>query len=129
MALAAAITPIVSFSKFFVMGSWTSADGRSTSAGNRRTLVWMPAIDVVKSHRLYSRDLHHLITKMKFDQVIKHYGSQVAAAHATGVTQPTLSTCKARGRIPQLQQLRIEHLTEGKLKAAPEILRRKVSRP
>lgn len=66
---------------------------------------------------------------MKFDQVIKHYGSQVAAAHAIGVTQPTLSNWKARGRIPQLQQLRIEHLTEGKLKAAPEILRRKVSRP
>lgn len=66
---------------------------------------------------------------MKFDQVIKHYGSQVAAADAIGVTQPTLSNWKARGRIPQLQQLRIEHLTEGKLKAAPEILRRKVSRP
>ena len=66
---------------------------------------------------------------MKFDQVIKHYGSQVAAADAIGVTQPTLSNWKKRGRIPQLQQLRIEHLSEGKLKAAPEILRRKVSRP
>lgn len=65
---------------------------------------------------------------MKFDQVIKHYGSQVAAADAIGVTQPTLSNWKKRGRIPQLQQLRIEHLSEGKLKAAPEILRRKVSR-
>ena len=65
---------------------------------------------------------------MKFDQVIKHYGSQVAAADAIGVTQPTLSNWKKRGRIPQLQQLRIEHITEGKLKAAPEILRRKVSR-
>ena len=65
---------------------------------------------------------------MKFDQVIKHYGSQVAAADAIGVTQPTLSNWKKRGSIPQLQQLRIEHLTEGKLKAAPDILRRKVSR-
>jgi DNA-binding transcriptional regulator YdaS (Cro superfamily) len=65
---------------------------------------------------------------MEFDQLIKHYGSQVAAADQLGVTQPTLSNWKKRGRIPHLQQLRIEHLTKGKLKAAPEILKRKVSR-
>ena len=65
---------------------------------------------------------------MKFDQVIKHFGSQVAAAAALGVTQPSLSNWKSRGRIPHLQQLRIEHITGGKLKAAPDILRRKVSR-
>ena len=66
---------------------------------------------------------------MKFDNLIAHFGSQVAAATALGVTQPTLSNWKKRGRIPHLQQLRIEHLTKGKLKAAPEILKkRKVSR-
>lgn len=66
---------------------------------------------------------------MKFDQLIAHYGSQVAAADALGVTQPTLSNWKKRGRIPHLQQLRIEHVTKGKLKASPEILKaRKVSR-
>lgn len=65
---------------------------------------------------------------MKFDQVIRHYGSQVAAADAIGVTQPTLSNWKKRGRIPSLQQIRIEHLSKGKLKAAAEILRRRVSR-
>lgn len=56
---------------------------------------------------------------MKFDQVIKHFGSQVAAAEALGCSQPTLSNWKSRGRIPHIQQIRIEHLTRGKLKAQP----------
>ena len=59
---------------------------------------------------------------MKFDQVVKHFGSQVAAADAIGCTQPTLSNWKARGSIPQLQQLRIELATAGKLKAEPLML-------
>lgn len=66
---------------------------------------------------------------MKFEQLIKHYGTQVAAATAIGVTQPTLSNWKKRGSIPKLQQLRIEHLVKGKLKADPDILKkRNVSR-
>ncbi len=65
---------------------------------------------------------------MKFDQLIKHFGSQVQAADAIGVTQPTLSNWKKRGAIPHLQQLRIEHVTKGRLKAAADILKRKVSR-
>ncbi len=69
---------------------------------------------------------------MNFDQLIAHFGSQVAAADSLGVTQPTLSNWKTRGKIPHLQQLRIEHSTKGKLKAHPEILnskkKRKVSR-
>lgn len=56
---------------------------------------------------------------MKFDQIVKHFGSQVAAATAIGCTQPTLSNWKKRGSIPQLQQLRIEMVTLGKLKAQP----------
>lgn len=65
---------------------------------------------------------------MKFEQLIKHFGSQVQAADAIGVTQPTLSNWKKRGSIPHLQQLRIEHVTKGRLKAAADILKRKVSR-
>lgn len=68
---------------------------------------------------------------MKIDQVIKHFGSQVAAADALGVQQPTISNWKTRGRIPHIQQLRIEHLTNGKLKAQPLMpskARRTVSR-
>lgn len=59
---------------------------------------------------------------MNIDQVIKHFGSQVEAARQLGVTQPTLSNWRSRGKIPQLQQLRIQHLTRGKLKASPDIL-------
>ena len=65
---------------------------------------------------------------MKFGQLIKHFGSQVVAADAIGVTQPTLSNWKKRGNIPLLQQLRIEHITKSRLKAEPNILKRKVSR-
>ena len=64
---------------------------------------------------------------MKIDSVIKHFGSQVLAADALGVTQPTISNWKARGAIPHLQQLRIEHATSGKLKASNKILPKKVS--
>lgn len=64
---------------------------------------------------------------MKFDQLIKHFGTQLAAANAIGVSQPTLSNWKTRGKIPALQQIRIEHATKGKLKADPKILP-KVSR-
>ena len=56
---------------------------------------------------------------MKFDSLIEHFGSQVAAADALGVTQPTLSNWKKRGQIPLIQQLRIELVTKGKLKAKP----------
>lgn len=56
---------------------------------------------------------------MHVDQLIKHFGSQVAAAQAIGVTQPTVSMWRKRGSIPHIQQLRIELVTDGKLKAKP----------
>ena len=62
---------------------------------------------------------------MKIDQVIKFFGSQVAVADALGVQQPTISNWRTRGRIPHLQQLRLEHITGGKLKAQPDILKRR----
>jgi DNA-binding transcriptional regulator YdaS (Cro superfamily) len=64
---------------------------------------------------------------MKIDNVIRHFGSQAAAASALAVTQPTISNWKSRGKIPELQQLRIEHITRGKLRATAGILP-KVSR-
>lgn len=54
---------------------------------------------------------------MHYDQLIYFFGTQVKAATALGVTQPTMSNWKARGRVPPLQQLRIEHITKGKLRA------------
>ena len=59
---------------------------------------------------------------MDVNQIISHFGSQVVAAQAIGVTQPTLSNWKKRGRVPQLQQLRIEHITRKRLRAEPHIL-------
>jgi DNA-binding transcriptional regulator YdaS (Cro superfamily) len=69
---------------------------------------------------------------MNIDKVIKYFGSQAQAAAAIGCSQPAISNWKSRGHIPELQQLRIEHVTKGKLKAQAHILKstkRKVSRP
>lgn len=62
---------------------------------------------------------------MKIDQVIKYFGSQVAVADALGVQQPAVSMWRTRGHVPHLQQLRLEHITGGKLKASPDILKRR----
>lgn len=59
---------------------------------------------------------------MKTADIIKYFGTQVEAAERIGVTQPTISNWKKRGYIPALQQLRIQHLTAGKLKADSKIL-------
>jgi hypothetical protein len=65
---------------------------------------------------------------MTFSQLIEHYGTQQAAAAALGLTQTAVANWKARGRIPELQQLRIQHATNGKLRADTKILPGKVSR-
>jgi DNA-binding transcriptional regulator YdaS (Cro superfamily) len=61
---------------------------------------------------------------MDITKLIKHFGSQVAVAEALGISQPTVSMWKARGKIPALQQLRIEQITGGQLKADKKILGR-----
>lgn len=61
---------------------------------------------------------------MKIDKVIAFFGSQVAVAQALGVQQPTISNWRTRGHIPHLQQLRLEHITNGELKASAHILKR-----
>jgi DNA-binding transcriptional regulator YdaS (Cro superfamily) len=55
-------------------------------------------------------------------QAIKHFSTQTALAAALGVTQPCISQWKKRGAIPRLQQLRIEALAGGALKAKSSIL-------
>lgn len=56
---------------------------------------------------------------MTIDEFIQFFGTQVAAAKAIGATQPSISMWRKRGRIPHLQQIRIEVVTKGKLKAEP----------
>jgi predicted transcriptional regulator len=53
---------------------------------------------------------------MTFDQLLKHYGTQVKIADALGVSQPCVSNWAKRGRIPALQQMKVHMLTGGTLK-------------
>lgn len=61
---------------------------------------------------------------MKIQQALKHFGTQVSLASSLNVTQPCVSGWVKRGKIPHLQQLRLEALTGGKLKADGSILPR-----
>lgn len=65
---------------------------------------------------------------MNIEDVINHFGTQVAAAKKIGCSQPCLANWKARGTIPPLQQLLIQRLTRGKLKADPAILKPSLGR-
>ena len=54
---------------------------------------------------------------MKVQAVIKFFGStQTSCAAALSVSQPAISNWVKRGRVPDLQQLRIETLSGGALK-------------
>ena len=54
---------------------------------------------------------------MTYDDILKHFGTQVAAAESLGIFQSNVSDWKARGSIPELRQLQLEALTAGTLKA------------
>ncbi len=58
---------------------------------------------------------------MTYKQLIKFFKTQTAAAAALEVTQPTVANWKSRGKIPALQQLRIELATLGALVADRKI--------
>lgn len=60
---------------------------------------------------------------MTFDQLLKHYGTQVGIAQALGVSQPCVSNWSKRGRIPELQQMKAFMLTEGALKLDKALLK------
>jgi ParB-like chromosome segregation protein Spo0J len=65
------------------------------------------------------------------EQVIKHFGTQELAAQALGFRQSAVSNWLARGKVPPISQLKLEIITDGKLKADKRILavpKRKVSR-
>lgn len=54
---------------------------------------------------------------MSVDQLIVYYKTQTKAADKLGVTQSSISNWKARGFIPDKQQLRVHMKTKGRLKA------------
>lgn len=59
---------------------------------------------------------------MTYDQIIKHYTTQEAAARAAGVGQPAVAAWKKRGRVSRLAQLRLQAHSGGKLRADKSIL-------
>jgi DNA-binding transcriptional regulator YdaS (Cro superfamily) len=54
---------------------------------------------------------------MTYNDILAHYGTQVAAADAMGINQSNLSDWSKTGRVPELRQLQLEALTGGNLKA------------
>jgi len=59
---------------------------------------------------------------MRIEKALSHFKTQALLANALGVSQPAVSAWRKRGSIPELQQLRLEALTGGKLKADSSIL-------
>ena len=55
---------------------------------------------------------------MKPADAIAHFKTQVAAAKALGITQPSISNWTKRGEIPLIQQLRLQMITNGELLAS-----------
>lgn len=54
--------------------------------------------------------------RMNYEDLIRHYGSQAAAARALGIKPPSVAEWKEDG-IPLPRQAQYEILTDGKLKA------------
>ena len=52
---------------------------------------------------------------MTYDQLINHFGTQVAVAAALGIKQPSVSEWKKE--IPPLRQMQIQLITGGALRA------------
>ena len=53
---------------------------------------------------------------MSVDEVLKYFGSGAAVGRELGLCRTTFNSWGMRGYIPRLQQYRIEHITNGKLK-------------
>lgn len=59
---------------------------------------------------------------MTLDKALSHFKTNtVGLASLLNVSQPAVSNWRRRGSIPELQQLRIEKLSEGKLKVDKKI--------
>lgn len=58
---------------------------------------------------------------MTYDQLLKHFKTQVAAAKALKISQPAVSNWSKRG-IPAMQQVKINKITKGALKLDKGIL-------
>jgi DNA-binding transcriptional regulator YdaS (Cro superfamily) len=59
---------------------------------------------------------------MTYDEMIRKYGTQVAAAEALATSQSTVSRWSTTGRIPLRWQLTIEKCSDGELITDRELL-------
>jgi len=60
---------------------------------------------------------------MKYEKVIRHFGSLAAAAKAMEITPGAV--CQWRGKeIPEYRQLQLQRLSKGKLKADDAVRRK-----
>jgi hypothetical protein len=57
---------------------------------------------------------------MTYTDALRHFGTPIALAKATGMAYRTIMAWKKSGRIPQLQQYRLEELTSGILKRSKQ---------
>lgn len=57
---------------------------------------------------------------MTYDELIDYFGSQGKAAHALGLSQPSVWAWKESG-VPPLRQIQAEELSRGKIKADPDV--------
>lgn len=57
---------------------------------------------------------------MTFNDIIRYYGSKANACYALGIARANFSQWVRQGYIPLIQQLRLERLSLGKLKAQDE---------
>lgn len=54
---------------------------------------------------------------MNYKQVVSYFGGLSKAACALGIKRQNVNNWKQRGRIPSRWQMRVESLSEGKLRA------------
>lgn len=59
---------------------------------------------------------------MNVQQAVVHFGSQHKLAEFLSVTDAAISMWNKRGNIPPLQQLKLEIMTNGALKADSKIM-------
>ena len=55
---------------------------------------------------------------MSPSEVVTHFGTQTAVAKALAISQPSVAMWVKRGRVPPLQQLRLQYATQKALSAA-----------
>lgn len=54
---------------------------------------------------------------MTIDEVVKYFGNGYRFNKKTGMSQTCFKNWKRKGFVPDFSQLKIEHLTNGELKA------------